>query len=57
MFQAGSKVTNIQEQERCIFLMISSKKFYAHEVLGRHLAFGRGDLSFVWKEVTKFEEP
>ena len=37
--------------------MISPKKFCAHEVLGRPLAFGRGDLSFVWKEVTKFEEP
>ena len=37
--------------------MISPKKFCAHEVLGRPLAFGRADLSFVWKEVTKFEEP
>ena len=33
------------------------KKVCAHEVLGRPLAFGRADLSFVWKEVTKFEEP
>ena len=37
--------------------MISPKKFCAHEVLGRPIAFGRADLSFVWKEVIKFEEP